>query len=620
MVCRCWSTGYKSGDIPKEAITYTEEPGRQAFEDGKLLFLRNWPYVYSLADERRRPRRSRTSSAWRRCPVLNGPGASSLGGHSERDQRLLEAQGDSARLPEVHRDSRGAQRKFFMEQGSLAPVVKALYSDPALVAKYPYLPTLVTSIENAVPRPVTPFYPAVTKAIQDNAYAAMKGDKSVDRAARRTCKRPSPQPRRLIRPTPGGRATECGPPTGNPGRSRTRSRYRFSTSNWRPRMSALLTGQRLEGPERAARSRRRRKRRARSEPGDAPAACWLIVPTLALLAVVIVYPVVYAAVSMSFQKDRGLDPSTGFFVAGRRGRAPTTPTGCSAVNCGSSAARHARPTNSGPAVLRRTVVFTVATVVLEVVLGISWFAMIMNRAFGAAALVRAAILVPWAIPTAVTAKLWYFMFAFDGIVNRRRCRHQHLCGPVTRGRRGTASSSPTSGRRRRSWRCCILAGLQIIPAERVRGGRRSTVQPLAAFTRITLPLVKPALMVAVLFRMLDVLRIYDLPWILTHGAATARTHAVDPRRRPNCDRAQQRHAALSTITFIFIFVIAFIFGAASSVSTSSRPRQGAASGMDRRNRRSIRPAGPATARDRPGSTAPASSTAARSGIRTWTSR
>ena len=69
-----------------------------------------------------------------------------------------------------------------MEQGSLAPVIGSLYSDPTLVAKYPYLPTLLTSITNAVPRPVTPFYPAVSKAIVDNSYAAMKGDKTPEQA------------------------------------------------------------------------------------------------------------------------------------------------------------------------------------------------------------------------------------------------------------------------------------------------------------------------------------------------------------------------------------------------------------------------------------------------------
>ena len=69
-----------------------------------------------------------------------------------------------------------------MTQGSLAPALEKLYDDTELVQQLPYLTTLKTSIENAVPRPVTPFYPAVTKAIQDNAYAAIKGEKAVDAA------------------------------------------------------------------------------------------------------------------------------------------------------------------------------------------------------------------------------------------------------------------------------------------------------------------------------------------------------------------------------------------------------------------------------------------------------
>ena len=73
-------------------------------------------------------------------------------------------------------------QKFYVTQASQAPVLAKAYDDPELTAKLPYLPTLKTSIENAVPRPVTPFYPAVTKIIQGNSYAAIKGDKSVDQA------------------------------------------------------------------------------------------------------------------------------------------------------------------------------------------------------------------------------------------------------------------------------------------------------------------------------------------------------------------------------------------------------------------------------------------------------
>jgi multiple sugar transport system substrate-binding protein len=71
---------------------------------------------------------------------------------------------------------------FNLTQGSLAPTLQALYSQPDLVTQFPYLPTLLISIQNAIPRPVTPFYPAVTLAIQQNAYAAIQGQKTVQQA------------------------------------------------------------------------------------------------------------------------------------------------------------------------------------------------------------------------------------------------------------------------------------------------------------------------------------------------------------------------------------------------------------------------------------------------------
>jgi multiple sugar transport system substrate-binding protein len=170
---------YKNGDIPKEAITYTEEPGRIAFQAGKLLFHRNWPYVYNLAKTEASSKVKNTFGV-APLPGVNGPGASSLGGHSEAITQFSKYKATAFDfLKFIEADE---QQKFFMEKGSLAPVVEAIYNDSALVAKYPYLPTLLTSIQNAVPRPVTPFYPAVTKAIQDNSYAAMKGEKGVDQA------------------------------------------------------------------------------------------------------------------------------------------------------------------------------------------------------------------------------------------------------------------------------------------------------------------------------------------------------------------------------------------------------------------------------------------------------
>ena len=73
-------------------------------------------------------------------------------------------------------------QRFYVTQASNAPVLAALYDDAELNKQLPYLSTLKTSIQHAVPRPVSPFYPAITKAVQDNSFAALTGEKSVDDA------------------------------------------------------------------------------------------------------------------------------------------------------------------------------------------------------------------------------------------------------------------------------------------------------------------------------------------------------------------------------------------------------------------------------------------------------
>jgi multiple sugar transport system substrate-binding protein len=170
---------YKNGNIPKQAITYTEEEGRQSFQAGKLLFLRQWPYIYNLASSEGG---SKVKGKFDVAPLpgTTGVGASSLGGHNA----AISAYSDhkATALDFLKFLINEEQQRWFVTQASFAPAMAALYDDPELAKKYPYLPTLKTSILNAVPRPVTPYYPAVTKAVQDNAYAAIKGDKPVQQA------------------------------------------------------------------------------------------------------------------------------------------------------------------------------------------------------------------------------------------------------------------------------------------------------------------------------------------------------------------------------------------------------------------------------------------------------
>jgi multiple sugar transport system substrate-binding protein len=173
--------GFESGNIPQKSITYTEEEGRQSFQDGNLLFLRNWPYVYGLAQTEGG---SKVKGKFDVAPLpgmdASSPGVSSLGGHNAGISVYSDNKATARDFVQFMVSEQ--QQKFFLERGTLAPTLESLYDDQALVKKYPYLPTLRTSIENAEPRPVTPFYPAVTEAVQANAYAAIKGSTPADQA------------------------------------------------------------------------------------------------------------------------------------------------------------------------------------------------------------------------------------------------------------------------------------------------------------------------------------------------------------------------------------------------------------------------------------------------------
>jgi len=168
---------FKNGNIPPEAITYQEEQGRAAFEAGKLLFYTNWPYAYGLTLNDGGSFAKKNPSA---LGIAGFPGKSSLGGHNWAISQYSKHKGTALQFlkwyqtPEV--------QKFAIQASSAAPVLTSLYTDSTLTSKFKYLPTLKASLDTAVARPATPYYQSVTTAIQNNAYAALKGSKSVDQA------------------------------------------------------------------------------------------------------------------------------------------------------------------------------------------------------------------------------------------------------------------------------------------------------------------------------------------------------------------------------------------------------------------------------------------------------
>ncbi|MDQ0635617.1 multiple sugar transport system permease protein [Arthrobacter pascens] len=286
-------------------------------------------------------------------------------------------------------------------------------------------------------------------------------------------------------------------------------------------------------------------------------ASWLLAPTIIALGIVIVYPII-SAIVMSFQKDAGLDPATGLFVqggpAGLQNYVNWLAQQCASPGGGTVACPPGTLGAQFWSATATTFFFTVVTVAFETVLGF-WMAMIMARTFKGRSLVRAAVLVPWAIPTAVTAKLWLFIFAFEGIANKLFNTTILWTGSEWPAKWAVIIADV--------WKTTpfmallILAGLQMIPAEVYEAAKVDGASAWQRFRMITLPLVKPALMVAVLFRTLDALRMFDLPYILTGGANNTTTLSilVISQIRQGFNAA----AALSTITFIIIFLVAFIF-------------------------------------------------------------
>ncbi|MEV6851013.1 sugar ABC transporter permease [Actinoplanes sp. NPDC051411] len=270
---------------------------------------------------------------------------------------------------------------------------------------------------------------------------------------------------------------------------------------------------------------------------DGKAAFWLVGPALLVLAAIIGYPIVKAAIR-SLYAD-GIDVHQPF--VGLHNYA--------AALWGSSS-------STFWASVEVTALFTVVTVLLETLIGLG-MALVMNRAFRGRGLLRASVLVPWAIPTAVTAVLWKWSFDPAGIINAVTGSHLVWTGSEWPSRIAIVVAD--------TWKTApfvallILAGLQVIPEDVYTAAMVDGAGPWQRFRLITLPLARPAILVAVLFRMLDALRMYDLPQIFTNGANGTTTVSILVVRATLSQLKPGYGGALSTLTFLLIFIVAYAF-------------------------------------------------------------
>ncbi len=129
---------FKSGDIPKAAITWQEEQGRQAFQSGNLIFHRNWGYVYNLAQKDDGSSKVVGKFDVAPLPGISGPGVSSLGGHNYAIATNAENKGTAVDFLKFM-SSEEVQKSNALAT-SPSPTIEALYTDSDLVKKFPYYP------------------------------------------------------------------------------------------------------------------------------------------------------------------------------------------------------------------------------------------------------------------------------------------------------------------------------------------------------------------------------------------------------------------------------------------------------------------------------------------------
>ncbi|MBD0842562.1 ABC transporter substrate-binding protein [Streptomyces sp. TRM68416] len=173
--------GVREGWIPRRALTYKEEESKQAFQDGRLLFLRNWPYAYAVASAEGSPVAGKIGAV--PLPGPDGPGTSVLGGSNLAVSAHARHPDSAARLI-AYLASERVQRQV-LTRGALPPVRAALYEDPGLVRAFPYLPTLRESVLTAAPRPKSPRYDQVSLVVQAVVHDALTGRETPASAVRR---------------------------------------------------------------------------------------------------------------------------------------------------------------------------------------------------------------------------------------------------------------------------------------------------------------------------------------------------------------------------------------------------------------------------------------------------
>ncbi|MDO6447908.1 sugar ABC transporter permease [Oceanobacillus profundus] len=212
-----------------------------------------------------------------------------------------------------------------------------------------------------------------------------------------------------------------------------------------------------------------------------------------------------------------------------------------------------------------TAFFTVISVAFELVLGLA-IALLINRAFKGRGIIRATVLIPWAIPTAVAAMMWGFLYDGQSGIIAHYLEALNLI-PGSSWLLTTSDGGMFSIILADVWKTTpymallLLAGLQTIPQSLYEASSVDGANRFQQFWSITLPLLKSSILVALLFRTLDAFRVFDLIYVLTGGGPANATESISVYAYKTLFAQQNfgEGSVLSVIVFISVAIISLLY-------------------------------------------------------------